>query len=162
MKIAGCLAQVCRIQHPLFFLVTDKLLNHAANHVTWSYIDWTRTETLLAESHESAAAQMTVLRTTTLSYGNMRFQVPAKLKALNRSICNFAQLIMLATLCDVPKMVWIAYLGRPHRQMKYSLTNFSYCIPYLTLPFFWHALGLPPKRLNRFARPTAQVTVRFL
>ena len=62
-------------------------------------------------SRASAAALSTVLRKTTLSYGNMRFSGITQQKPLNRSRWNFARLITLASLRDVPKMAVIGWLG---------------------------------------------------
>jgi hypothetical protein len=62
------------------------------------------------KSRASEAALSTVLRTTTLSYGNMRFSgnCPAETPQLIKM--KFARLIMSTSLRDVPKMVGIGWL----------------------------------------------------
>jgi hypothetical protein len=95
---------------------------------------------ILADSHWlipfSERALGTVLRTTTLSYGNIRFQAPAQLKPLNWWKLNFAGLITLVTLRNVPKMVAIGWreaatqIGEIYSQKLFLL----YTLPYSTLP----------------------------
>jgi hypothetical protein len=58
---------------------------------------------------------------------------------------------------------WLQSVGwrRPHRWVKYKLTNFFslyITLPNLTLPYLFSCKPLQPKRLNRFVRMMAQTT----
>ena len=90
--------------------------------------------------------------------GTCDFQVSAQPKPLNRSRWNFARLIRSASLRDVPKMVWISWLGAaPQIGETYTSTFVLFLtLPYFT--FFYSCMPLQPKRLNRFARTIAQTT----
>jgi hypothetical protein len=65
---------------------------------------------LLQLSRASAAALSTVSRTTTLSYGNMRFSgtCPAETPQLIKM--KFCTIYYVARLCNVPKTVGIGWL----------------------------------------------------
>jgi hypothetical protein len=86
------------------------------------------------------------------------FQAPAQPKPINRSIWNFALLIMSARLCQ--KGLESVCLGDPAG--RWNITwKFFITILYLTLPFFTFfnsCMCLQPKRLDRFTRTMTQTT----
>ena len=106
----------------------------------------------------SAAALSTVLRTTTLSYGNMRFSGirPAETpQPIKMKLCTIDYVGEL-TRCAKNDCNRLAG-GGPTDRVKYNLKNFSYyTLPYFT--FFYSCMPLQPKPLNRFARTIAQTT----
>jgi hypothetical protein len=64
-----------------------------------------------AISHASAAAMSTVLRTTTLSYGNMRFSVTCPAETPQLIKIKFCTIDYIAWLRNVSKMVSIGWLA---------------------------------------------------
>ena len=111
--------------------------------------------TLYPLSRASAAALSTVLRTTTLSYGNMRFSGirPAETpQPIKMKFCKIDYVGEL-TRCAKNGCNRLAGGGPTHR---WNIT--SIFVQYFT--FFFSCMPLQPKRLNRFARTTSQ-TMRF-
>ena len=113
------------------------------------------------KSLASAAALSTVLRTTTLSYGNMRFsgtrsaETPQPIKTKFPTIDKVGKL----TRCTKNGCNRLAGGGPTDRWNITSKTFLT--IPYLTilyLTFFYSCMPLQPKRQNRFARTIAQTT----
>ena len=87
------------------------------------------------------AALNVVLRTTTHSYGNMRFSgIPSQPKPLNRSRLNFVRLIMSVSLRDVPKMIVIGWLGVAPQIGEIKPQLSYYTLPYLNLPYLFFIL----------------------
>jgi hypothetical protein len=123
--------------------------------------------TVLWTSRASAAALSTMLRTTTLSYGNRRFagtcpaETPQPIKSKFRMIDYVGEI----TRCAKNNCNRLAGSGPTDRWNITSKTVLT--IPYLTLPYltllyftFFSCNRLQQKRLNRFA-PTIAQTTRF-
>jgi hypothetical protein len=113
---------------------------------------------MIHASRASAAALSTVLRTTTLSYGNMRFSgtCPAETpQPIKMKFCK-TDYLGKATRCAKTVRNRLAG-GGPTDRWNIILKTFL-TIPYLTLPCFFSCKPLQPKRLNRFARMMARTT----
>ena len=107
-------------------------------------------------SRASAAALSTVLRTTTLSCGNMRFsgirpaEIPQPIKMKFCTIDYVGEL----TGCAKSDCNRLAGGGPTDR---WNIT--STFVLYFTLPYlFYSCMPLQPERLNRFERTVAQTT----
>jgi hypothetical protein len=80
--------------------------------------------------------------------GTCHFQAPTGQKPLDRSFCNFAQLIASARPLNLLKMLIFGWLGAaPHIGEMEAL----YTLLCITLPSFYLAV-LQARPLNRFAR----------
>ena len=133
------------------------------NHEWQELFSWN--DIAMHASRASAAALSTVLRTTTLSYGNMRFSGTCPAETPQPIKMKFCTIDYVGELTRCAKNGWnrLAGGGPTDRWNITSKTFLTilYLIPYLTLPyftFFFSCMPLQPKRLNRFARTIAQTT----
>ena len=116
---------------------------------------------VLAVSRASAAALSNVLRTTTLSYGKMRFSGTCPAETPEPIIMKFCIITSARDYAMCQKMVGIGWLGTAPQIGEIQPKKTYLTIFYLTLPLF-SCMPLKPKRLNQFARTMARLERRGL
>jgi hypothetical protein len=157
----------------VFFVIIWRTINiHVSRHTHWSRLAC-QCNRLKALSHsvrwrsrsqhitcKRGSAKLCVKRDYAFLYGIIRFSAPAQPKPLNRSVWNFARLIMSARLPDMPNIVWIGWLGAAPQigeLVKYNLKSFLTTL-YLACYFLFSCQTRQTRRFNRFARTMAQTT----
>jgi hypothetical protein len=111
-------------------------------------------------SSASAVALSTVLRMTTLSYGNMRFSGTCPAETPHPIEMKFCTIDYVGDIMRFAKNGCNGLAGGGPTD-RWNITSKTFLtIPYLTLPYlaFFSCNRLQQKRLNRFARTMAQTT----
>ena len=115
----------------------------------------------IMKSRASAASLSTVLRTTSLSYGNMRFSGsrPAETpQPIKMKFCT-TDYVGELTRCAKNYLNRLAGGGPTDRGNITSTFVLYLTLLYLTLlSLFYPCMPLQPKRLNQFTRTIAQMT----
>jgi hypothetical protein len=123
----------------------------------WCFQRWHTGTNKQVGSRTSAAELSTVLRTTTLSYGNMRFSGTCPAETPQPTKMKFCTINYVGEITRFAKNDWNQLAGGGPTDRWNEILKTSLTLHYLTLPSF---SCMPPqqKRLNRFACTMAQTT----